>query len=210
MLQFYNFGGADNLDTVVDQALFNQHLTDPGDALRTEVRLFFTRLRSDPVLQQALFGARESHQEIPFSLALDGLVLTGQIDRLVRTRLPGDPQERWLIVDYKTQIAATAAEKDRLTHHFAFQMSAYALAVAQRFGQDTVTALILFTAGPESRLLRFSPADLHAARERLLALHTGLTQALATAEFPLTQDPFPCKNCEYYPGNDCGIRDVEK
>lgn len=207
VLEFYDFSREDNLDTVIDQALFNQHLTDPGDALRTGVRLFITRLKSDPLLHQVLFRASQSRPETAFSLTLPGFVLNGQIDRLAHVRLPEASAERWVILDYKTQVAPNAFERDRLARHFAFQMSCYALAVARQFGQDSVDAIILFTAGPDTSRLHFGREELQTAEAHLLDLHATLTKALQTAEFPLTTDPSPCKGCEYYRGNDCGIRD---
>jgi ATP-dependent helicase/nuclease subunit A len=112
------------------------------------------------ILQDAalapLFGP-DSRAEVPIVAKLappDGsgpaLVLTGKIDRLVKT------DSSVLILDYKTN-RPPPADPQSVADAYLFQLAAYRLGVAQIFPALNIEAAILWTDGP--RLMKM-PADL--------------------------------------------------
>lgn len=67
-------------------------------ALRENFRLFAQKVPSMETALKELFGPATSHDvEVPFVLELEGISITGKIDRLDRLS-----DNRWLLLDYKT------------------------------------------------------------------------------------------------------------
>lgn len=206
ILQFTHFLEEDNLDTVIEQALFNQRLTDPQGSIRTECRLFLQRLSQDPLLHPVMTSPRYTTEE-EFMINTGTLLLHGKIDRLSRVRDKDSRGDEWMVLDYKTAVTLSDADRDARTREYAFQMSCYALAVAETRGQADVNTLVLFTSGPDWRLLRHRAADISAFRERLQSLSAKLNESCQTSAFPLTTDRSQCARCPYFRDNYCGVRD---
>lgn len=203
ILQYYEITRPQNLDTVIDQALFNQHITDADGTIRTECHLFITRLKQDPVIKKLLFEANSTKQELEFTCRLRNFTLTGKIDKLVETT-DETGRSRWIIIDYKTHHVFCEEDYDRLARQFWFQMGCYGLAVAKRFDRDHIEAMILFTSGPAFRMLKFNRNDLERLEEQLNTLYLGLKKP--GTEFALTTDRNLCQSCGYYRDNYCGVR----
>lgn len=205
ILQFYDFRNNSSFDTVVDQALFNQHLVDKTGSLRTECRLFVGRIQQNTKLSFLLTHHTQAREEVEFSLDLTDFSLTGKMDRLVLMTTPEKKLE-WMILDYKTHHIVTEEEIQILSEQFRFQMACYALAVSRQFKQANVTAHILFTAVPTLHTVTFSAQHLEAFATDLKNLYQKLKKDVITSAFSLTTDQQNCRGCAYYQDNDCGIR----
>jgi ATP-dependent helicase/nuclease subunit A len=100
-----------------------------------------------------LFGP-DALAEAPVAAVVDGLVVSGTVDRLVVT------PDLLRIVDFKTGRRVPAGVADIPAYHLR-QMSAYAAALAVVFPGRAIEAALLYTAGP----------TLHALPTELLAAH---------------------------------------
>jgi ATP-dependent exoDNAse (exonuclease V) beta subunit len=205
ILQFYDFRNESRFNTVVDQALFNQHLVDTTGNLRTECRLFIGKIQKNPKTAFALTQHRETREEVEFTLDLNDFSLTGKMDRLVLMPT-SEKKPEWMILDYKTHHVVTEEEIQNLSEQFRFQMACYALAVSRQFKQANVTAHILFTAVPTLHTLTFSAQNLETFTTDLQNHYRNLKKDVITSSFSLTTDPHHCRGCAYYQDNDCGIR----
>jgi ATP-dependent helicase/nuclease subunit A len=100
-----------------------------------------------------LFG-REALAEAPIAAVVEGLVVSGTVDRLVVT------PDRVRVVDFKTGRRAPRSADDIPAYHLR-QMAAYAAALRVIFPGRSVEAALLYTAGPV----------LHVLDDALLAQH---------------------------------------
>lgn len=82
-LQFYDFKTGDNFDTVIDQALINQHLADHNGHIKDEIKEFTEKLMGLENASRYFVSHLASHEEIAFDFLLDQFHLTGQIDKAV-------------------------------------------------------------------------------------------------------------------------------
>ncbi len=205
VLQFYDYKREQNLDTVIDQALFNQHLNDAGGALRTEAHLLVTKLKNNRVTENILFAGEESREETKFSLKFKSFVLAGQIDKIVCTR-DDQGRERWLVVDFKTHHAVTSEDRDRLMDEFSFQLACYALATAKSLGLKELETMVLFTNGPDFRVIKHTPESLAACEVSLENIFADYLTKSVNNHFPLTTHRNLCARCAFYAGNYCGVR----
>jgi ATP-dependent helicase/nuclease subunit A len=92
-----------------------------------------------------LFGSN-ALAEAPIAAVVEGLVVSGTVDRLVVT------PDRVRVVDFKTGRRAPASIEDIPTYHLR-QMAAYAAALAVIFPDRAIEAALLYTAGPTLHLL---------------------------------------------------------
>jgi ATP-dependent helicase/nuclease subunit A len=137
------------------EAFLARHGTQLTADARRQVAVETLAILQDEVLAP-LFGPG-SRAEVPIVAELappDGngpaLVLTGKIDRLLKT------DRSVLILDYKTNRPPPAAPQS-VAEAYLFQLAAYRLGVAQIFPALRIEAAILWTDGP--RLMKM-PADL--------------------------------------------------
>jgi len=207
ILQFYEYQRDDNLDTVIDQALFNQHLIDKDDIIRSECHLFINKLKQDLLFQKILFENLNSYEEVEFSCELRNFTLAGQIDKVVQIK-DENGREKWMIIDYKTHHSFSEEERDRLAQEFSFQMASYALAITKRFRLSDIDTLILFTSGPSYRILHHSKEMLEDFETQINDLYDQFTEKLVQPEFLLTKDKNICRNCGYYRDDYCGIKSI--
>jgi len=207
VLQYYEYQRDTNLDTVIDQALFNQHIIDPDNNIRSQCHMFINKLRQTPLFQKILFENIKSWEEIEFACQLQEFTLSGQIDKVVQIK-EDDGSEKWMIVDYKTHHGLSESVMDRLAERFSFQMSCYALAISKRFGLNEIDTLILFTSGPAYRKLHHSKEDLEKFENKLNELYGNFTQKLTQSGFEFTDDRNFCQDCSYYRDNYCGVKSL--
>jgi len=105
-----------------------------------------------------LFGP-DALAEAPIAAVVDGIVVSGTVDRLVVT------PDRVRVVDFKTGRRAPARLEDIPAYHLR-QMAAYAAALAVVFPGRAIEAAVLYSAGPTLHLL---PAELLAAHKPRLS-----------------------------------------
>lgn len=127
--------------------------------------------------RQAPLAARwrthtEARTEVRFTLSLERGLVHGVVDYMGR-RADG----LWELVDYKT---GHRADTEEAVQHYWLQLALYALCVQGLHpGQSEYPAMLYFTDLDEEHLVRFTPADLAAARTRLDALVAQLLAATA-------------------------------
>lgn len=106
---------------------------------------------NDPVFAP-LFGP-DSLAEAPIAGHVDGLTVSGTVDRLLVT------PERVLVVDFKTGLAVPARPEEAHPSHLR-QMAAYRAVLAAAFPGRRIEAALLYTAGPR---IHWLPPELLAA-----------------------------------------------
>ncbi len=205
ILQYYDFETGHNLEAVIDQALFNQHIIAPEDSVKAECRAFMNRLEQVPLIRQLLFENLDSWAEVEFSYQLKNIFLTGQVDRLVKVATENQ-KEKYLILDYKTHHAVSENQRKALTSKFEFQMSCYALAMSKGLEVKTVDTLILFTSVPAYHVLEHTTEALDAFEDSLNTVYSQIQTSILNNEFDLTSDQTYCMSCPYFKDNYCGIK----
>jgi DNA helicase II / ATP-dependent DNA helicase PcrA len=120
--------------------------------------------------------------EIGFDIKIGSVVVKGRVDRM--DRVPGG----LAVIDYKTGSARKQKDADD-----SLQLSLYALAVKEKFGEPPARLLIynLEDAGVVST--ERNPAKLEKARERVMAAAEGI----AAGHFEPKPEIFTCRWCEY-------------
>lgn len=224
ILHFYQAKDEDNLDTVIDQALFNQHIIDSNHEIKSDCQEFIQKIKQNSLFQHILFDHLASHEELEFALKLENFILTGQIDKLVLVannytndglvqEKNGQPagassqsERKWIIVDYKTHHLSNEREKEKLAQKFHFQMSCYALAISKKFGLKEMDSLIIFTNGLTHQIFHHSERELNNFEENLNLISTQIITSLTKRKFPLTHDRNACGSCIYFKDNYCGVR----
>jgi len=205
ILQYYDFKTGNNLNTVIDQALFNQHIITADEAIQTECHLFMTRLKKDSFINRVLFESCAAKPEVEIFYNAGSFILSGQVDRLV-TYKRDDGGVESLIIDYKTHHTTSEDQRDALMKQFSFQMSCYALALNHDLKQRHVETLILFTSVPTYRKLCHDLESLKAFKEELNEIYHEMQQAIQTDTFCLTSDRGHCLSCPYFKDNYCGVK----
>lgn len=203
ILQFYD-PNRDNAENVIEQALFNQHLSDPEDKIRHLCQNFLNRLHDNQHLENILFQNQKSYQELEFTIALKHFILNGQIDKLVQVE--SAQAKEWIIVDYKTHKIKTREDKEKLIRQFEFQMKCYALAVYRNFNQKNVTAYILFTDTADHYRFYFEKNELEVFTKDLEKLYQNLLTSIKKQSFSFTEKKKLCEKCSFYANNYCGIK----
>lgn len=142
-------------------------LAGPGgvaDAdVRAEIAAAALAVIEDPRLAE--WFAPEALAEAPIAAVVEGLVVSGTVDRLIVT------PDSVRVVDFKTARRAPASIEAIPPYHLR-QMAAYAGALAVIFPDRRIEAALLYTAGPTLHLL--PPALLAAQKADLLATEQSL------------------------------------
>ncbi|MYK39692.1 MAG: AAA family ATPase [Gemmatimonadetes bacterium] len=141
------------------------------DPFERELTHLLHRCRQSPLAARWLTNA-EARTEVRFTLSLDLGLVHGVVDYI-----GCGTDGLWELVDYKTGHRANTEEA---VQYYRMQLEIYALCLqALHPGQDEYRATLYFTDLDEERLVRFTPADLAAARTRLDDLIAKLIAAKA-------------------------------
>lgn len=159
------------------------------DTYKTRFEADFARSRGERLMQQYFAWWAQSPRAVlfvekGFSLSLDGLSITGRLDRVERT------EEGIRIVDYKTTAPCTQAEADA-----DLQLSLYALAAEQLFARPCTELSLLFLSeeGVIERVTMRSPAQRKDARRQLLLVR----ERMEAKDFRPTPSARACSHCPY-------------
>jgi len=143
--------------------------------------------RSGP-LGRRLKNASRVEREFDFLLALDGLVIRGQVD------LWFEENGRSEIVDYKTD-AVTASEAPHRAQEYALQLRIYAMAIERLTGRPPYRAWLHFLRPNTVVEVDLTPSLLDAP-EQVVA---EFGDAQSRMEFPLREGEH-CQRCRYFKG----------
>ncbi len=148
------------------------------DPFERELADLLIRCRQSPITEHWLAHA-EARTEVRFTLSLERGLVHGVVDYIGR-----GADGLWELVDYKT---GHRARPDEAVQHYRLQLEIYALCVqALHPDQSEYRATLYFTDLDEERLVRFTSADLAAARTRLNDL---VAQLIAAKNSMLTGRP---------------------
>ncbi|OGQ08525.1 MAG: hypothetical protein A3G32_09570 [Deltaproteobacteria bacterium RIFCSPLOWO2_12_FULL_40_28] len=138
VLQFLDFPNLTNLETVLVQALVNQHILDPNFELKKTLFQTIENLMRNEKIRRLLSQKEQVNVECPFLLDLNSFLVRGQIDRMVKKE-----NEIW-IIDFKTE---NLDPNEILKHaeQYFIQMGCYALAMQKTFLIPLVETHLIFT-----------------------------------------------------------------
>ena len=174
---------ADQFGTQVHELLAGKTGIEADDEALRLVEVF----RSS-ALGRRLAKAARIEREFDFLLALDGLVVRGQID------LWFEEAGRIEIVDYKTD-AVSAAEASQRAQDYALQLRIYAMAVERLTGRQVDAAWLHFLRPNSIVKVDLAPSLLESP-EQVVA---EFADAQARMEFPL-REAAHCARCPYFKG----------
>jgi DNA helicase II / ATP-dependent DNA helicase PcrA len=121
--------------------------------------------------------------EQPFSLRVDGLRLTGRIDRVDR-----HPDGSYEVIDYKTGSAKRAAELQR-----DLQLGVYALAAREVFRFDPLSLSYYYLETSERVTVDKPLESLEEDRQAIVKVADGIRAEL----FPAKPDRMKCSGCDF-------------
>jgi ATP-dependent exoDNAse (exonuclease V) beta subunit len=172
---------ASEIGTQVHQILAGVHIESPV----AEAAELADRFHTSPLGKRALKAARKQH-EYDFVVALDGLVLRGQID------LWFEHNRELILVDYKTDQVRLPIDPQRV-NAYALQLQLYAIALEQIAGRPVSRAYLHFLRPNELVEVDLSPLQMNGAREHVRAF----IEAQGTLAYPLRTGDH-CFRCDYY------------
>jgi ATP-dependent exoDNAse (exonuclease V) beta subunit len=172
---------ASEIGTQVHQILAGVHVEAPAaDSVELADRFLTSSLG-----KQALRATRKQHEH-DFLIAIDGLVLRGQID------LWFEHNRDLILVDYKTDQLRRPIDPRRV-HAYGLQLQLYAIALERIAGRPVTRAYLHFLRPNELVEIDLSPLELNAAREYV----RSFIAAQGSLEYPLNPGDH-CFRCDYY------------
>jgi ATP-dependent exoDNAse (exonuclease V) beta subunit len=178
---------ADEFGTLVHELLAGKEPALTIAAPDPEALRLASVFRAGP-LGRRLAHATRVEREFDFLMALDGLVLSGQVD------LWFEEGGRIEIVDYKTD-AVPAAEAPRRAQDYALQLRIYAMAIERLTGRAPDGAWLHFLRPDRVVEVDLAPSLLESP-EQVVA---EFAQAQARMEFPLREGEH-CARCPFFKG----------
>jgi ATP-dependent helicase/nuclease subunit A len=127
-------GGGADLAVIARAQAFAEGVPDRAD----EVRALAASVLAAPVVRDAAKAGWPCWRELPVGAVIDGVLLEGFVDLLVRT------PDGLVVVDYKTDQAPDDAAIDAAAAHYAPQGSAYALALQEVLREEVVGCVFVF------------------------------------------------------------------
>ncbi|MGA3016223.1 MAG: UvrD-helicase domain-containing protein [Bryobacteraceae bacterium] len=140
----------------------------------------------ESALGKRLARATRVEREFDFLMALEGLVLSGQVD------LWFEEAGELAIVDYKTD-AVTPAEAHQRAHEYELQVRLYALAVERVAGRAPRRAWLHFLRPNTAVEVDLAPSLLESPEQMVKEFQ----EAHERGEFPLSEGEH-CKRCPFY------------
>ncbi len=128
-----------------------------------EIRDLAASVLASPVVRDAVAGGWDRWRELPVAAEVDGVLLEGFVDLLVRS------PDGLVVVDYKTDAIASDADLDTAVRRYSIQGAAYALALEAALGEPVTRCVFIFARLPRAREQEIPDlgAATAAARERL-------------------------------------------
>jgi ATP-dependent exoDNAse (exonuclease V) beta subunit len=176
-----DFLPADELGTQVHQLLAGIAVADPDPQA---VRLADT-FRNSPLARRVERAAR-AEREFDFLMAIDGLVVRGQID------LWFDEGGELVIVDYKTD-AVKGPEVQRRARDYELQLKLYAMAIERATGRMPDRACLHFLKPNVVVEVDLTPSLIDSPEQTVL----DFLEAQEKLEFPLREGE-QCQRCQFY------------
>jgi len=165
------------------------HQTFSPNAFKSRVEADFARQRGEQTMDHFFKWWSQKPRTVlavekGFSLAIDGLTLTGRFDRVEKD------EDGIHVIDFKT-----SPPRDQNKVDADLQLSIYAIAVEQEFEQPCSMLSFLFVSedGCEERTTERSESQLADARKQILSLHTMIDER----DFHPTPAVEKCKRCPF-------------
>jgi ATP-dependent exoDNAse (exonuclease V) beta subunit len=138
-IRWWRFPGHPSLESLLQTTLLERGVVEPVEAevhLRRAMELL-ARLKTDARWLE--LEAADRHHEVPYSLVQGERAVNGFIDLLYC-----GPDDRWRIIDFKTDAIADEADLERLlAEGYRRQLLRYQAAVLTLLGQPTQISLCL-------------------------------------------------------------------
>jgi ATP-dependent helicase/nuclease subunit A len=174
---------ADEFGTQVHELLAGKPVAEPDEEALRLVEVF----RRSPLGRRVAEAARVE-REFDFLMALEGLVIRGQVDLWFEDRAG------LAIVDYKTD-AVTAAEAHRRAQDYSLQLRLYAMAVERVAGRAPDRAWLHFLRPNTLVEVNLAPSLFESPAEAV----REFMEAQSELNFPLNEGPH-CHRCPFYKG----------
>ena len=128
-----------------------------------EVRALAASVLASPIVRRAAAGGWPCWRELPVGAVIDGVLLEGFVDLLVRS------PDGLIVVDYKTDRAPTGPELDATVARYRLQGAAYAAALQEILGEAVVGCVFVFARQPTAleRPVPDLPGAVRDVRDRL-------------------------------------------
>jgi len=162
VLQSVDLGTGAGLDATARAQALAEGVADR----EREVRDLAASVLETPLVREAATAGWDSWRELPVAAEIDGVLLEGFVDLLVRS------PAGLVVVDYKTDVVPGDEDVDAAVRRYTPQGAAYALALEAALGEPVVRCVFVFARLPSAREAEIADlgAATAAARERLAAL----------------------------------------
>lgn len=172
---------ASDIGTQVHQILAGVSVEAPA----AESAELADRFLTSALGKQSQRAVRKQHEH-DFVIAIEGLVLRGQID------LWFEQNRDLILVDYKTDQLRKPVDPRRV-RAYGLQLQLYAMGLEQIAGRPVTRAYLHFLRPDEVVEIDLSPLELNAAREQV----RSFLRAQGSLDFPLSTGDH-CFRCDYY------------
>ncbi|MBX7148238.1 UvrD-helicase domain-containing protein [bacterium] len=200
IMEFLDFKTLSNRQTVVDQALINQHIDDPDNRVKNKIIHTLDSLLGNGEIFGALAQNDELYSEWDFTYRHHDVILKGTIDRLYRVG------NDWHVMDYKTDKIIKRDDIEKKINEYDIQMSLYAFAASRILGVSRIYTHLLFMDGPFVYKKEWNTAELTGVEIKLNEIINKMGLAFKDKKYALTENSDLCPTCPYYSKNYCGIK----
>jgi len=159
VLQTVDLATGEGLDVIARAQAFAEEVPDR----EAEVRALAASVLAAPTVREAAHAGWPCWRELPVGAMVDGVLLEGFVDLLVRT------PDGLVVVDYKTDRAPGDDELDARAAHYTPQGAAYALALQEVLHEPVVRCVFVFALPPVAaeRAVIDLPGALRSVRAQL-------------------------------------------
>ncbi len=159
VLQTVDLATGEGLDVIARAQAFAEEVPDR----EAEIRALAASVLAAPTVHAAAHAGWPCWRELPVGAMVDGVLLEGFVDLLVRT------PDGLVVVDYKTDRAPGDEELDARAAHYTPQGAAYALALEEVLHEPVVRCLFVFARPPVAaeRAVIDLPGALRSVRAQL-------------------------------------------
>lgn len=201
IMQFINWHNPLEDETVIRQALTNQHIVADNHELFAALKKNLENLRNHPEIAALFASPQKVYRELPFLLDGEAFFLRGTLDYLAQNA------GNCLIVDYKTDRIQNQNDLADRIRTYEIQIKCYAHAAQKILGLSQLKTALIFTDGPHLWVKDWNASELGALQTELHNIHTHILGKTSNpAAFTHTPNRSTCGRCPYFELNYCGVK----
>lgn len=197
IFEFLDMKSFSNLETVIEQAICNQQISDPNLDIKKKATELIETLKSNERILD-LFQHGNHQTELSFLIDFKKYKIRGTIDRLIIK------ENEVMIIDYKTEKIHNHEDLLDRNKIYQTQLGVYALATQKIINPKSIKTVLLFTDGFQIVEKIWNQDELDQTQENLNQFYE--VKKSEKSNFDFTKNRTQCERCEYFSLNYCGVK----